>query len=86
MNKLIPELIPSNTWYNNVRSIVSKDEWDIIRRKSYKFANYKCQICGDSGINQGYKHPVECHEIWEFDDKNKIQYLIGFISLCPIHL
>ena len=50
---------------------------------SYKSAGNKCEICGDTGKNQGYKHNVECHEIWEYDDKNHVQKLIGLISLCP---
>ena len=77
--KLKIELVPSSSFYKNVRSNVSRSEWDIIRRKSYQKANYKCEICG--GI--GNKHPVECHEIWEYDIKTKIQKLVGFISLCP---
>ncbi len=77
--KLTIELIPKTSWYDNVRSHVSKEQWDTIRRKSYKNANYKCEICG--GV--GDKHPVECHEIWQYDDENNIQKLIGFISLCP---
>jgi hypothetical protein len=35
--------------------------------------------CGGKGSG----HPVECHEIWSFDDKNKVQTLRGLISLCP---
>ena len=27
---------------------------------------------------------MECHEIWEYDDKTKVQKLIGLISLCPL--
>lgn len=81
--KLTIELIPETSFFDNVRSKVSKDEWDVIRKKSYKRANYKCEICGDSGINQGYKHPVECHEIWKYDDDNDVQQLVGLISLCP---
>lgn len=81
--KLTIELVPKPSWYTNVRSNVSKEQWDIIRKKCYKNANHKCEICGDSGKNQGFKHPVECHEIWKYDDENKKQILIGLISLCP---
>lgn len=79
--KLTIELVPKTSWYSNVRSNVSSEQWDIIRRKSYRNANYKCEICNGIGVN----HPVECHEIWEYDviAKNKKQTLIGFISLCP---
>jgi hypothetical protein len=63
--------------------MVPTKDWDKIRRLSYASANNKCEICGDSGKNQGFKHAVECHEIWEYNDENYIQKLIGLISLCP---
>ena len=81
--KLTIELVPKTAWYTNVRSNVTKAQWDIIRRKSYKAANYKCEICGSTGLQQGYNHPVECHEIWEYDDELLTQTLTGLISLCP---
>lgn len=81
--KLTIELVPKTAWYTNVRSNVSKDEWDRLRKKSYALANNVCEICGDSGKNQGYKHNVECHEIWHYDDTTKNQILTGLISLCP---
>jgi hypothetical protein len=81
--KLTIELVPSTSFYSNVRSNVSKERWDEIRKQSYEKANYKCEICGDKGKNQGYRHDVECHEIWEYDDENLIQTLLGYISLCP---
>jgi hypothetical protein len=80
--KLTIELVPSTAWYSNVRSNVSKEEWDKIRKKSYSKANHKCEICGDVGTNQGVKHNVECHEIWEYDDQKHTQTLTGLISLC----
>ena len=77
------ELVPKTAWYTNVRSNVSKKEWDRIRKKSYQNASYVCEICGDTGLNQNHKHPVECHEIWQYDDLNHVQKLTGLISLCP---
>ena len=81
--KLTVELVPATAWYKNVRSEVSKEEWDHIRKKCYKKAKHKCEVCSDTGKNQGYRHNVECHEIWEYDDKYHTQTLIGFIALCP---
>jgi hypothetical protein len=81
--KLTIELVPSTCWYTNVRSNVSPERWDEIRKKSYKLANNVCEICGENGRSQGVKHFVECHEIWEYDDVNHIQKLVGLISLCP---
>jgi len=80
--KLTVELIPRSCHFSNVRTTVKKQEWDKIRFISYEAAGHKCEICGDTGKNQGYKHNVECHEIWEYDDENKIQKLVGLISLC----
>jgi hypothetical protein len=77
--KLTIDLIPSTCWFSNVRSEVTQAQWDIIRQKVYSEAYHVCQICG--GV--GKKHPVECHEIWEYDDKNLIQILSGMIALCP---
>jgi len=81
--KLLVELIPSTCHFSNVRTTVKPKEWDKIRFISYEAAGNKCEICGASGKDQGYKHDVECHEIWEYDDVNHIQKLIGLISLCP---
>lgn len=77
--KLTIELIPSSSWFTNVRSAVSKSEWDNIRKQVYKKADYKCEICG----KKGKTHPVECHEIFEFDDKKLIQKLTQLVALCP---
>jgi hypothetical protein len=78
MCKLTIELVPRTCWYSNVRSEVSEHVWDIIRRKTYRLANYKCEICGGVGPN----HPVECHEKWEYTPTGT-QVLVGFIALCP---
>lgn len=81
--KLTIELVPSTCWYSNVRTTLPTKEWDRLRRESYEKAGHKCEICGQTGKEQGYRHNVECHEIWYYDDENKIQKLMGLISLCP---
>lgn len=73
------ELVPSSCFYNNVRSNVTPAEWDVLRKECYKKAGYKCEVCG----GKGPKHPVECHEIWEYDDNAYTQTLGGLIALCP---
>ena len=73
------ELVPRTAWLANVRSEISKAEWDMIRRKAYQGSNYKCSICGGVGKD----HPVECHEIWHYDDDEHKQTLVGFTALCP---
>jgi hypothetical protein len=79
MPKLTIDLIPKSCWYSNVRSNVSKEVWDRLRRNSYRKANYRCEIC--DGV--GAQHPVECHEVWVFNKQKKTQKLKKLISLCP---
>ena len=62
-----------------MRSAVTKRQWDIIRKRVYSEAYDTCEICGGVGSN----HPVECHEIWSYDDSKKVQKLEGMIALCP---
>lgn len=73
------ELVPSTSWGDNLRSRLSRSEWDVVRRKTYRNANFVCEICG--GV--GNRHPVEAHEIWSYDDVNHVQTLAGMIALCP---
>ena len=77
--KLTIELIPSTSWFNNVRAVVSKKQWDYLKSQVFSKAYHTCEICG--GV--GPKHPVECHEIWSFDNKKLVQKLEGMIALCP---
>jgi len=77
--KLEIELVPRTCWFSNVRSCVSKKDWDMLRKKAYVAAGHKCEICGGKG-----KHwPVECHEVWEYDDTKKTQTLLRMCALCP---
>jgi hypothetical protein len=82
--KLTIELVPSTSWYDNVRSQVDDKTWDTLRRDCYRKAKFKCEICSETGLEQGFKWPVECHEIWNYDDKNHVQRLDGLIALCPL--
>lgn len=77
--KLTIDLIPATSFFNNVRAVLTQGQWDIVRKQVYDAAWHVCQICG----GKGPKHPVEAHEIWEYDDKKHIQKLVGMIALCP---
>jgi hypothetical protein len=78
-NLLLISLVPQSAWFSNLRSELSVSEWDQLRKKTYKVANYVCEICGE----RGHKHPVECHERWKFDIESQIQTLVKTIALCP---
>lgn len=73
--KLRIELVPSTTWYNNLRKEIPKERWDVLRREVYAKYGHKCGICSSSGR-------MNCHELWAFDERRHVQTLTGFISLC----
>lgn len=73
------ELVPTSQWGENLRSYLSRHGWDEVRKACYVRADNRCEVCGE----QGKHHPVECHEIWEYDSVNLRQTLTGLISLCP---
>ncbi len=81
--KLTIELVPKKCQFSNVRTCLPTKDWDKIRKISYEKANNVCEICKDTGKKQGFKHDVECHEIWEYNEETLTQKLIGLISLCP---
>lgn len=76
-NILTIELVPSTAWYTNVRSLVSEEDWNILRKHTYREANYRCKICGAGG------EPPHCHEVWSYNDIAHTQRLQGLIALCP---
>lgn len=78
--KLSCELVPSNQWGTNLRSVLVPAVWDALRKACYERAGHRCEIC--NGV--GKLHPVECHETWEYTDGPVfIQKLTGLIALCP---
>lgn len=75
--KLAIELVPKTSWGDNLRKRMKPSQWKIIREKAYAYYGFECGICGAPGR-------LECHEIWEHDDKKHIQSLRGFIALCSL--
>ena len=73
MAKLEIELVPSCNWGVNARSALTREKWDIIRKKCYKLAGNRCEICKSKGV-------LHCHEIWKYQDN--IQKLSGLVALC----
>ena len=77
--RLVLELVPQSSWRKNVRNLVPSRTWDLLRFYCYERAGHKCEICG--GV--GDRHPVECHEIWHYDEEKHEQTLVGLQALCP---
>lgn len=77
--KLEVELVPSTAWGSNLRSILTSAQWRLCQQFVYARSGRRCEVCG--GI--GPRWPVECHEIWEYNDDAGLQRLAGLIALCP---
>lgn len=73
------ELVPQTSWMNNVRAVLTAKQWNALRDIVADKAWNVCEICG--GV--GPAHPVECHEIWNYDERKQIQKLTGMLALCP---
>jgi len=78
---LTVELVPRSCWCSNVRTVATKDQWDTLRKATYKHYSHRCAVCG----GKGPKWPVECHEMWQYDilPKGNTQKLRYLIALCP---
>lgn len=73
------ELVPKSCWFSNLRDHLTESQWKEVKLSTFKAAENRCEIC--NGV--GEKWPVECHEVWEYDDINKVQRLVKTIALCP---
>ncbi|MDA8209619.1 MAG: DUF5710 domain-containing protein [Actinomycetota bacterium] len=80
-SSLYIDLVPSSCWFTNVRSSVTKREWDRIRRMVYKRANHECEICGAAPAMDNRVVP-EAHERFSYDEWSGVQKLERLICLC----
>lgn len=76
---LYVDLVPSSSWYSNLRAELDPAEWKSLQKLTFKRAGYCCEICS----GKGPKWPVECHERWAFDEATGIQRLTALEALCP---
>jgi len=77
--RLTIELVPATAWWSNLRSILPADGWEKCKRFVRRRSGDRCEVCG----GRGPKWPVECHEIWGYDDDRHVQVLRGLVALCP---
>ncbi len=76
--KLKIELIPDGCWYSNLRTVLPKELWDVVRKTAYAEADNKCRICGRSVKR------LEAHEVWSFNKKTATQKLEDVIAVCSL--
>ncbi len=76
---LTVELVPRTAWFKNVRSHVTKEQWELLKKITFGRAGHACEVCG----GRGGKWPVECHEVFAYDDARRVQKLLRLVALCP---
>lgn len=81
--KLTVELVPRSAWWVNVRSHVSRADWEKCKKYSKTKTDGVCILCGGSGLQQGRRYATEAHEVWSYDDSRKIQTLVDIVPICP---
>ena len=74
--KLQIELVPDGCWGYNLRSILSKRQWDFLKSDAKLRAEGKCVICGKES------KVLDAHERWEYDEENGIAKLKDIIAVC----
>lgn len=74
--KLDFELVPDSVWGSNLRSLLSKAQWDVVRKEAYGRANGKCMICSRPSAR------LEAHEKWSYDEENAVQKLEDVVAVC----
>ena len=76
--KLEIELVPSTVWFSSLHRLMSRKAWNGVRDNIISKNGRKCQICAET------EGTLNLHEIWEYDNKNHIQKVKGFILLCKM--
>lgn len=77
--RLTVDLVPRSQWGANLAQALKGARWDTLRKETYRRAGGRCEVCG--GV--GSRHPLEAHEVWEYDEESGIQRLVRLIALCP---
>ncbi len=75
--KLNFELVPDGCWRSNLRTILSNEQWEFLKKYAREKANGKCCICGKK------TSVLHAHERWSYDEENAVQKLEDIISVCP---
>ena len=83
---LFVDLVPRSCWFTNVRSCVTEQDWERLRRPIPRRAGHRCEACGD-GEDRATGRRLEVHERWHYNNDTGVQALRRLICLCsPCHL
>ena len=74
--KLNFELVPDGCWYSNLRTILSKKQWEFLKVDAKERSQGKCMICGRK------TNRLEAHERWSYDKEKGVQKLEDIVAVC----
>ncbi len=75
--KLAIELVPSSAWHKSLHREMPRRRWDRFRKEVIAKSGGKCEICGST-------ERLHCHEVWSYDEKLRVQKLLGFQTICSM--
>jgi hypothetical protein len=78
---LFVDLVPASCWFTNVRTCVSRRDWERLRRMILSRAGHDCEICGATE-DRATGRRLEAHERWAYDEPTRTQALRRLICLC----
>ncbi len=78
---LFVDMVPRSCWFTNVRTCVTAQDWERLRRMITGRAGQKCEACGATE-DRGVGRRMEAHERWAYDDHTGVQALRRLICLC----
>lgn len=71
----VVDLIPSSSWCASLANMLTGSSWKVVRDVATARAG-ACEECGAMGV------PLECHEIWSYDEGVGTQKLCELRSVC----
>ena len=78
-SELFIDMIPKTSYFKNVRSIFTEEDWNLIRHHIYERTGHRCECCGA----KRFKY-LEAHERWTFNYATQTQKLVRIIALCRL--
>ena len=78
---LFVDLIPSTSWFTNVRAAVDRRDWERLRQMVYRRAGFRCEACGCHRDTPAGLH-MEAHERFSYNLATGVQKLRRLVCLC----
>ncbi|MCS7092504.1 MAG: HNH endonuclease [Patescibacteria group bacterium] len=72
------EMVPASTWGNNLRKIIKPKLWEEIKKAVFAKSKGQCAVCKQKSKK------LHAHEVWRYDDKEKLQILKDIVPLCTL--